>query len=428
MSRRPAGKHRTPLLFFFLMAMRNLARHTRRSIITAVAIGAGIAAFIALSSIMSGFAGDSNRNLHQYELSSAGIFASGYYEGKDSYRLERLIENADALLEELDRAGFQAAARTSFRGELIMHYDPFPEDGSIPMVFTAIDPDRDSRVFLLADSLLSGRFLQANEELIMGRWLADRLGAEVGYTVSVSTRTRDGFRQLLDLEIVGIYETPNPIVDRNMVFIPLRTADEYLEMRGAVTSIHISLPVQFAEHEDTREIRAITTQTRGDSLEVLSFAEMNLEMDEMMEMADAYTGLFSFLLAIIAIVGVSNTMLMSVLERQKEIGMLRSLGFRKSEIRNVFAFEAAGIGLIGAAFGLILGTLIQLFLVYAGLDYSFLLDEIDFGYRMSSNLYGQWDVPLMFIAAGVAVIIAGLVSWMPTRRILAKNICDSMRQ
>ncbi|GAB6088597.1 ABC transporter permease [Spirochaeta dissipatitropha] len=428
MNKKPARKHKAPVRFFFAMAMRNLARHTRRSIITAIAIGAGVAMFIALSSIMSGFAGDSNRNLQLYELSSAGIFARGYYETMDSYRLERLVEDANILLEELEDAGFQAAARTSFRGELIVHYDPFPEDGSIPMVFTGVDPVRDPQVFLLADNMLQGRFLEGDEELIMGRWLAERLGAETGYTVNVSTRTRDGYRQLLDMEIVGIYETPNPIVDRNMVFIPLATADEYLEMRGAVTAVHVKLPTMFAGPEDTEAIRTITTRVNGDQLEVLSFAEMNREMDEMMGMADAYTGLFSFLLAIIAIVGVSNTMLMSVLERQKEIGMLRSLGFRTSDIRDMFAFEAAGIGIIGAVFGLILGTLLQLFLVNVGLDYGFLLDEIDLGYRMSSILYGEWNIPLMFIAAGTAIVIAGLVSWLPTRKILKKNITECMRQ
>lgn len=420
---------------FISMAFKNLTRHRRRTIITAVALAIGVSMYIGLESIMGGFTGEADIKMQDYEFGSAAFFAQDYWEVRDEYPLDMLIENPRALLQELDAADIPAAPRTPFRGELVIHYDPFPEDGSIATAFTAIDPQRDPAVFDLHEDIYAGRFLEGGEELIIGRWLAEQLGAEVGYTVSVETRTRDGFRQLLDLEIVGLYETYNPQVDRNTVYVPLDLANEYLEMRGAVIGIYTRLPESIPGTADLTPLRDILASagnaatSDNTSLELLSFRDMTTELTEVAEMSDAYTGIVMLLLAIIAIVGISNTMLMSVLERQQEIGMLRSMGFRPREIRRVFMLEAAGIGLIGAAGGIILGIVYVWLLTSFGIDYSAFMQDIDMSmYRFEGVLYGVWDPASMAAVAVFAVVVTGLAGLLPTRRILRKSITACLRQ
>jgi putative ABC transport system permease protein len=155
---------------------------------------------------------------------------------------------------------------------------------------------------------------------------------------------------------------------------------------------------------------------------------MTREFSDVMQMKDTATGLILTLLAIIAVVGISNTMLMAVLEREQEIGMMRALGVRDREISGMFAAEAAGIGVFGAGAGLILGTVLVWYLSVFGIDYGFLLDEIDIGYRFTGVLYGIWDPALMVRAAVFAVLLAGTVSLLPVRRILKRSVTDSLRR
>ncbi len=419
------------LRFFIVLAFKNLTRHKRRTIITALAMAVGVSIYTSMDSILVGFISEIDRNLVGFELGNAAITAPEYWDERHRYLLDRLVEEPERILSELDAAGIPAAPRITFRGDLIVHYDPFPEDGSIPMVFAGLDPERDAQVLRLQEAIVDGRWLEAGrEEIVMGRWLADQLGADVGYPVSVTTRTRDGYRQFLELEIAGIYESPNPYVDRNKVHLPLDVADLYLEMRGAVTSIHLKLPETVPGTADPEPVRRILHDAGAgiDSVVTLSYADMTEEFTEMMEMEEGFTNLLLFLLAIIAIVGVSNTMLMSVLERQREIGMLRSLGFHNREIRLLFSLEAAGIGILGAIGGLALGSVFTWLLVTYGIDYSRLMTDIDFsGYRFDSVLYGVWNYGTMVVATVFAVVVAGVVAIFPTRRILKKSVTDCMR-
>ncbi len=412
--------------FFVALAAKNLARHRRRTIITSVAIAAGVAIFIWMFSILQGFEAENDRNMSRYETGDAAIMGTGYWDERDTFPLDLLVEQPDRILAALDDEGIPAAPRVGFRGELIVRYDPFPEDGSLQRQFYGIDVERDQDVFALSDSIEEGRFLEAgNEEVIIGRWLADQLGAEVGYPISVTTRTRDGFHQIMDLEIVGIFNTANPIVNRQQAYLPIDIADEYLEMRSAVTGIFLSLPGGLPAETDPGPVRELLADVQG--IEVLGFNRLNEEFAEFMEMENAATAIILFLLAIIAIVGISNTMLMSVLERENEIGMMRALGVREGEIRWMFMFEAAGIGVIGALVGLGLGALLVWYSVAIGIDYGALMEGVEMDFRFDEVLYGVWHVPSMIVTAVAAAVIAGVVALVPTRRMLKRRITDSLR-
>ena len=429
----------TRRLFLLQLAVKNLTRYKRRTAITATAIGFGVAMFVAMASMLDGFEAESNRNLARYELGSAAVAHPEYWDDREQYPLDLVLEDADSVLAAFDRAGIAAAPRVAFQGELVIHYDPFPEDGSLHMVFYGVDPVRDPQVFDLAGGIVEGEFLGENEYgLLIGRWLADRLGAEIGFPVTVLTRTRDGFHQIIDLEIAGIFETPNPVVDRGAAFLTLSTAELYLEMRGAVTSIHLDLDEGVPGTADLEPARAAletaldtaleSEPSRRDAPVVLSFADMTREFAEAMEMEQAGNNLVLFLLAVIAVVGISNTMLMSVLEREREVGMMRAVGVRNAEIRKVFMYEAAGIGLIGALVGIVLSIGMVGFMVHVGIDYSAMIEDIEMGYRTGTVLYGVWNPGTMVVATIFAVVVAGVTSFLPTRRILRRPVSESLRR
>lgn len=411
--------------FFLRLAGKNLTRYRRRTVITASAIAFGVAIFIAMQSMLAGFSGESDRNFARYETGTAAVTGAGYWDERDQHPLDILVEEPQQVLRAWEEAGIPATARTSFRGELIIYFDPFPEDGSLPATFVGVDVERDSDVFDLEDSIVEGRWLESGEDgVIIGRWLAERLGAEVGYPVTVTARTRDGFHQIVDLEIVGIFDTPNPVINRSSLYLPIETVDFYLEMRGAVTSVHALIPGALPSDADPSEARTAVDGIAG--IDFLTFADLNQEMIEMMEVEDASMNLVLFLLGIIAVVGISNTMLMAVLEREREIGMMRALGVRNREIRRMFMYEAAGIGVLGSLIGVALGAVLVHLLVEYGIDYGTLMEGLEMDFRIGDVMYGVWDVPVMLLAALGATTIASLVAIVPVRRILKRRITESL--
>ena len=215
-------------------------------------------------------------------------------------------------------------------------------------------------------------------------WAAD-LGARVGYPLTLRVRTRYGAYETMDLTIVGLINTPNPQINKGTVFLPLSTANYYLDMDGALTEIALLPASSFGRSRDPapmiRQINSLLADKRLD-LRAHSWKELAPDYVAMAAMKSTGSRIILFLVFVIAAVGISNTMLMAVFERIRELGMMRALGMSDRQIWLAFLMEAGGIGLIGAVGGLIFGALVNWPLVEWGWDFTPLLKEMDIGYRI----------------------------------------------
>ena len=413
--------------FIVKMAFKNLFRHKRRTAITSIAIAVGLALFILIDSMLVGIEEDSTHNLVLYETGSARIMDQQFWDEHENLPLKHSIDNPQPILENLEAAGIAATPRTVFSGELVMRRDPYPEDGSIQARIIAIDPNRDPEVFRIDETLSAGRFLEEDRlEVVIGEWLAEDIEAEVGYPLTIITRTKGGFFQTIDVEIVGLVNTPNPVVNRTGIFMPIQTADYYLQMEGSVTQIDTSFAYQADVDRQTAKIRAAALQNRPD-LKVVDWKILGKDFVALAAAKSAGSKVILFLVFIIAAVGISNTMLMSVYERVREIGMLRALGMRRREIRLAFLIEAGGIGLIGASVGVLVGVLLNIPLVNIGIDYSALMRDADMGYRITGIMRGLWSVPTILTAFFTGVFLSVLMAFIPTRKALKLQITDALR-
>lgn len=408
------------------LAGRNLLRHRRRTIITSGAVAVGLTVFILVDSLLLGVEEESNRNLIWFETGAAQVIHDGYLPEREDRPLEYAIDAAAEVEERLEAAGMEAARRIVFSGELIVFRDPFPEDGSVVVTAYGIDPEDDPDVYRLPETLTAGEFLEAGTNTaLLGGWLAEDIGAAVGYPITLVTRTRHGYYQTIDLEVAGIVTTPNPIINRTAVFIPRDVTDDYLQMEGAATEISVSSQLGRTLPEITslmeEEIAGMA------SLEVADWRTLAADAVAIAEAKETGTGMILLLVFIIAAVGVSNTVLMSVLERTRELGMLRAIGMRDGEITVTLLLEAAGIGLLGGLIGIAAGAGVVSYLVNVGIDYGPMMRETDIGYRVTQVVYGAWNLPTFGRALIVGTAIAVITAWFPVRRAVRMPIVDSLR-
>jgi ABC-type lipoprotein release transport system permease subunit len=138
------------------------------------------------------------------------------------------------------------------------------------------------------------------------------------------------------------------------------------------------------------------------------------------------TGMILFLVFIIAAVGISNTMLMAMYERIRELGMMRALGMKDSTIQLLCILEAGGIGLVGAIIGTLLGVIVNYFLVEYGINFGFMLRDMDIGYRITSIMRGMWSIKTIIISLFSGLFLSMLVAYFPTRRAIKMDIPSAL--
>jgi ABC-type lipoprotein release transport system permease subunit len=240
----------------------------------------------------------------------------------------------------------------------------------------------------------------------MGSWMAEDIGAEVGYWVTLVTRGNGGFFEAMDMQITGIVNCPNPNVNRSLLMVPIDTIRDYLAMEGLATEIDIALP-ELADIEEEKEKIAALVSEWESPITIMGWDEMASDYLAMIEAEQNMSMMLLFLVFLIAAVGISNTMIMVINERIRELGMLRALGMKDGDIHVLF--------------------LLNYYLVGHGIDYGFLMREMDLAYRIQSIFRGAWNLRGILITFISGVVLSVVVAWFPTKRATSKDIPSCLR-
>ena len=419
-------------MFLFKFAFKNLTRHKRRTFITAFSLAFGLVIFILLDSMLMGAYEQSNINLIDSETGYGKIMTSETFNDLKFLPISNRVENPDKIIKFVDSLGANAVKRVTIKGEMIYTDDYFPKSGSTAVTFIGVEPKKDIKVYNIFNkkNLVKGRFIEeGRDEVVLGSWLAEDVGASVGSVFTLALRTASdgddpGFYQTIDVEVVGIVNVDSPVINRQGVFFPLDMADYYLDLNGAVTDVGVRLPFGYSISKFSKDIKDKLPKELG----FYSWRELAADYIAMTEAKSGGSKIFIFLVIIIAVVGISNTMLMTINERQRELGMMRALGMSDKEIRITFIIEAAGIGFIGSILGVSLAIIFNIPLVDNGLDFSHLFRDVNMGYRLSTRIKGLWNIKTIVIAFVLGVIIPIFVSIKPTSRATKKSIPDCLNR
>ena len=420
------------MLSLFKMAWRNIFRYGNRTAVTIVAIAISVFVAILVDAVIMGIMTQSNLNMVNYEASEVVVYPDGYFEEKDKFPSDIVIDSSarDMVENTLDSKGIIYAPRYRTTAELVFYDEDKDFEGVLETILYGVDPVRDSQVFLLKDSLESGSWVEEGDDsIVVGSTIASKLGLEVGDLVSLQCEGMGGFAQSFDVLVKGIVNTEDYEVNSTMLYMPLDQLDAYLELEGGVNLYAVSdgIMSSMAGSSFVSKVKKALDGIVG--IEVYGFEEDN---EGYMAIVNGDVGssyMILFFLFIIAGAGIVNTMVMSVMERRKETAMMRSMGFSSGSIKLLFVLEGLVIGLIGAAVGLVLASVVNYPLAKIGLDFTSYVDgDLDFGYRVSFVFRSVWSVHSFVAIPLIGIALTVVSSYIPVSKIGRGEISDMLRK
>lgn len=397
----------------FKMAIRNVFRHTRRTIITAVAIGVGLMFMIMIDSMFEGVENQSIRNILETDNSELVVYPAGVFEDRFLFPLETLIEDAAAMSTRLEGEYDEVISATPRLRFAVFAIAPEAELFGFGM---GIDPETDPKVFDLQNKIEEGRFLEREGDLVIGAGLAKELKLELGDYVLIQTKSRRGVMDVREYEITGILNTSNPVINSNAVLITLSDAQVILEAPAAASEINLHVK---GKPKDTEQLDVYADKIGKDlgaGFETYTWLDLNAGLFEIAGQKQSVGYLIALIVIVIALVGIVNTMLLSIYERIPELGTMRAMGFSKGNIRWMMVMEGSVIGFLGGLFGVILGLIVVILLTEIGMDFTSLMGDFEMPMPIDLHYRGEYNFGYMVFTFFLGWIISTVITLIPARK------------
>jgi len=405
------------------LALTHLKGRLRQTVLSVLGVATGVGFSIALASLMQG---------SQMDFIERIVNSSPHVLVKDAYRhpprqpVERRypggavklsgakpkeelrgIRNPKPRVAALNRIPDVFAA-PNLRGEVVLRYG----GRDIAASLVGIEPKGERRVSDIEKDMTAGSLNDLNavaNGIILGRGLADRLGVDMGSTLTVSSPAG----VLLKMKVVGLYFTGIVVLDQSRGYALLKRVQVLLDRPNVVNEIRLKLA-------DATKAEALARRIESRlGYRTESWEEANQGILEVFKIRNIiiYTTVGSIL--VVAAFGIFNIISTITYEKVRDIAILKSIGFQETDIRRLFLFEGLLMGGVGTLAGWGLG-----YVLYRTLG----------AVRVEVALFTQWSsLPVVFsvfhylIAGGAALIAAAVAGYLPARKAARLNPVDIIR-
>ncbi len=330
----------------FKMAYRNLGRNRRRSILSALALSMGLALLLFVAAFFKGEMRGSMESTLRLDSGHLQVRAADYNPDKLSVAWEYLVEKPEqvaAQIEALDQvqdatprlvASGIVSIRAESSGVQVMGIDPASEANAI-----------------YRQGVMAGEFLTADdrEGILIGSPLAENLGLKVGDQINLLVNTSDGSVDEQMFTVRGIFSTGSTNYDKGIVFLPLAKAQSFSGAGDHASFIFVLL-------HDREQADAVAAAIRGpNNIQVKTWSELNELLVLIDQFSNAYIMFINLIILGVTATVIVNTLVMSVFERTREIGILTAIGMKGRQITTLFLVEASLLAAGGIGVGLIIG-------------------------------------------------------------------------
>ncbi len=403
--------------YLLKLAYKNVIREKRRTILTIAILAFGIGFYLFTESFVMSAQQISIRNMIEFDTGQFKI-RSLKYDTDKPYSVSNFIEHYEEIESVL--AGKDYVTGYTERIQFLAEADN--GINSLPIVAVGVNPERESSVFTTTNFVEGGALEEGG--VLVGKDLADDLEVGVGDWIYVTYRTGQGMIGSTEMPVTGIINCADPQVNTSSVFVAIADAQKMLNI-DSVTEIAVAT----ADYRTCFQYQDDLTASLG-GYGVENWRQLGRSMIEFMNTDASFGFMFVVFIIVVALFGTINTMLLSVYEKQREIGMLKALGMTDGEVKRMFVIEGLIIGVIGSVAGMIFGTLINLPFIYIGFDFTQMMTDnksANLGYRILGTLKGSWNLKSYFYSVIISILTTTLASFYPARKATLMQPVECLR-
>ena len=398
------------------LAMRSVLRQGRRTLIAIGAVSFGVIAMILSAGFIEWLMEGMRESTIKSQLGHVQVVRPGFVERGTSDPYGFVIDGEDALRQKIESGSNVkvVAPRLSFNGLASKG------DNTLAFLGQGVSAKAES-VLSSSVTITRGRNLSADgvNEMIMGRGLAANLGVQVGDTVVLMTTTAAGNVNAVEAPVVGLFNSVSKEYDDSALRMPLALAQQLVRVNGAQQWLVLL--------DDTARTDAKLAELKGvmpaGKFELVPWYQLSDFYNKTKDLFSSQVNVVQFIILMIIVLSISNTLSMSVMERVSEIGTCMALGLTRARIRRIFMSEGVMLGLVGGGLGVVIGCVLALAISAVGIP-------LPPPPGMEQGFSGEIRLTFGIVAKALAIAVASafVSSLYPAWRASRMNIVDALRQ
>lgn len=341
--------------FEWIVALRFLREGRMQTLFIVCGVAIGVAVIVFMSALLTGMQANFVRRvltsqahiqlLPPKEVARSLGGAGGAVEGAIVQPpLQRLksIDQWQALLEQIRAMPEVLVVAPSATGSALV----VRGDASRAISLVGIEPELYFRIVTLPEKIIAGTTRLTTSDILIGTELASDLGVGVGDKLRVSSAQSSGNT----LTISGIFDLGNKAANQRTTYVALHTAQSLLGLAGGVSSIDVTVREVYGAEDTAQRIMAAT------GVEADSWIRTNAQFFAAVNAQQTSNTAIRFFVGLSVAFGIASVLVVSVVQRGKEIGILRAMGITRGQILRVFLLQGGLLGLAGAVVGAVVGA------------------------------------------------------------------------
>ena len=395
------------------IAWRNIWRNKLRSSIVIISIILGLWSGLFIMAMTLGLNEQRMSGAVNSYLSHIQIHNKDFQENFDK---KNTIVNHEALIQQLDTI----SQIVSYSERLVIQGMASTAKGNYGVQIMGIIPEQEKKVTNISDNLIEGTYLNKfkNNPVIIGKKLADRLGAKVSSKIILNFQDEDNNTIAVGFRVEGIYKITNSIYEESTVFVKYEDLASLTGLSGKFHEIAI-----FCDHIENTDLveKEIKTPNLVESWDILS-PELGYAQETMSSLIYIFMGIVLIALAF----GIINTMLMAILERKHELGMLLSVGMNKKKVFTMIITETLFLAIIATPIGILLSYWSISYYGTYGLDFASVAKGLE-SLGVGSKIFTKLPIYLYINITLMTLLITIISAIIPARRALKLNPAEAVK-
>ena len=405
------------MLFIMKMGIKNVLRNKRRTTLTMTGIGVIVFALVAMQAWIVGILNNWIDNTINMSSGHIRVINKKYLKQEKILPIHYSIEHLNKVIKtiEEDKQVIRLQPRIRFGAQ--MEYN----DLTIDCLGTAVDPKYEITTRRMKEYIIKGSYWENNlagigNGIIIGYKTAEELGVKVGDEVSLLVRTADFSPYLLVYKIRAIYKSGFTSEDKGAFYIHINDAADLLNMQNSATEILVMIQDKYASKTVAADLIAQFKKEGIDSKITAVPWQEHQGMGRLINTTYSFSVIMFLVFSIVAGLTILNTMLMTIFERTREIGMMQALGMKRRTTVLTIISEALTMGLVGGIIGGGIGALVSyFFLEKIGLNFEKIMETYS-GWYIDPIMRGDFQFNQYLIGIIFGVLLSGLASIYPAVR------------